>query len=402
MKNKIHLIYFLALPAVILSGCVNSSNTSFSSSSSGDIVKEFRAIPYEAYSKEEVYLKMTLENSNQFLVKNIYVYVYNLGNDWGIKDVWGEKTYNVSDSLWYFDIDASFRYREKITIGDSNVLLYGDVYINNIENLFRGELPELSIDNVDLFIKRKDISIFIEDIQKFTDIAFRNNYERIADVDISKVFKKASKMPPVYIEYLLPPNRNFGRGEEVEIYWVVKPPSDIPKGKILENDVKARVCYETTNKISEAIRIVSRDEFLSQSLNINKKQISQDQGSVKLTLELRDPLVVSDEDTTINFVITLENLGKGTITSESCKDVLGFSNTRNYEEVNKFNIRIEGMQCNIEDENIYLAYNQKATIPVTCYIDTQKGIPKYDRYIDILVSYTYYEDLSTKIRVKGV
>ncbi len=407
MRNIKHAIFFILGLSIfiVLSGCVNSSSTYLPRNS---IIKEFSSIPSQIYSNEDVYLKMRLENDQDFFVKNIYAYVYNVGNDWGIRDVWGEKTHKVSTSSWLFDVDASFYVSEDFEIGDNNVIINGEVKINDMENILKGKLPEISVEDANIFIMRDDISIMIYDLERFFDIAYKNNYERVADVNLQRVYTTADKLPPVYINYLYPPPENgMGRGEEIEIYWVVKPPEDIPKGKKFSNEVKARVCYEGVNRLSDAIHFISSNEFLYRDIkHIRKKRVTSHSGPVSLTLEVNDPVIITDTNRVISMVITVKNEGNGVVTSESCKEVMGINKRkRDIERINKFNIRIEGdidFQCDIQNENFYLMRDNSIKIPVFCYVQIPKGLPEQERYLDVEISYTYYEDVSTKINVEGV
>ncbi len=395
---------FLILLFILLSGCVSPNGNI--APVTGGIVKEFKATPSKAYSNEEVYVKMLLENDQNFFVKNIYVYLYNVGNDWGVIDVWGDKTHKVSNSYWSLDVDASFYISKDFKVGDSNVILNGEVNINDIENILKGKLPSLGLEDVNIFIMRDDISIMIYDLERFLGYAYKNNYERLSDVDFSRIYKTADKLPPIYIDYLYPPNEEHGKGEEVEVYWVIKPPQDIPKGKTISNEIKSRVCYEGVNRLTDAVHLISRNEFLYQNKRISKRTVSSTSGPVHITLEVNDPVLISDTNKVINMVLTIKNVGGGVVTSESCKDIMNIRNRkRDISEINKFNVKIRSdmdVLCDIQDQSFYLMANNEAKIPITCEVLHAENIPQEDKYFDVEVSYTYYKDYSTTFKVEGV
>jgi len=395
------LPFFLFVIVVVLSGCTNQSfYTSSISSNVAGIVKLFEFQPKEIYDVDRAYLKMRLENDYPFLIKNIYVDIYGLGNDWGLIDVQGTKINKLKDTS-SLDIDANFRINKEYQIADSNVIINGDVYVENIENIFKGELPDISVEGLDVFIMRKDVSIMIEDIDKLLGISHKNNYEKVADVAVSDIYKSAAKTPPVYIDYLAPPipSQNFP-GEIVDLWWVVKPPSDLPYGTTLTKEVKARVCYEVVETIPLKVRFINFGEALREKTTSTTKKETLS-SFVETTVIYQDPLIMyEDEESPVVFTVEMINHDKGVVTQESCKEVITGRRESMKEEINKIKFELEGFNCEINKDNIYIPSQGKISFVVYCTVQTP-NMPKYEDYLDLKISYTYYVDVSTSIKVKG-
>ena len=405
--KRIFAAILLIIP-VIFSGCTNMQS---SYTSNGVVVQNFEFQPSTLYDVNKAYLKLSLKNEGRYLSKNIYVDIYGLGNDWGIIDVQGTKKIRLEDAS-RFDIDANFRIKKEYEIADSNVIISGDVYINNIENIFKGESPEIGIDNLDVFIKRDDISIYIQDLQKLLDVAYKNNYNKVADLKLSEVYEKAPKIPPVFIDYLAPaiPDQNFP-GESIDLYWVVKPPSDLPANTELIKDVHARICFQTEQTLATQIQFVNFNELLNENIK-RSKETKVLNGYVRTTIEYDSPVIMEeDKPTELIFRITFENNGPGVITQEPCKEVIGSEitedgNVKDVErkdytnKVNQIKFQIKGSNCEIKNDAIYVPAHKSASFIVYCRSKTP-NMPKYTQDLDIKIIYSYYYDVSTQVKIIG-
>lgn len=387
-------LFILVFLLVLTSGCI--TNTTISN---GVVVKTFEFQPSEIYDVDKAYLKLTLENQGKFLAKNIYIDIYGLGNDWGIIDVQGTKKVKLENPS-RFDIDANFRIRNEYQIVDSNIILSGDMHIEDIENIFKGKLPNIGIDNLDLFIIRDDISIYVEDLQELLNIAYKNNYQRIADLNLNEVYKEAPKIPPVFIDYLAPslPDQNFP-GETMDLYWIVKPPLDLPANTELIKDVHARICFQIEQILPIQIKFINFDEMLNENIR-RKKEVVTLNSYVKTKVEYDNPVVMNEGEAPLIFKVTFENNGPGTITQESCKEVIKGTRKDYADLINQIRFEVKGFKCEVKDYKMYIPSKKSATFIVYCEAQTPET-PKYTEYLDIKIIYSYYYDVSTKVKVIG-
>ena len=384
----------LVLILITLSGCTNTPAIT-----QGVIVKTFEFQPSQIYDVDKAYLKLTLENQGKFLVKNIYVDIYGLGNDWGIIDVQGTKKIELENPS-RLDIDANFRLKKEYQIADNNIIISGDVHIEDIENILKGESPNIGIENLDVFILRDDISIYIENLEELTDLAYKNNYQRISDLKLNEVYKKAPKIPPVFIDYLAPvlPDQNFP-GESIDLYWVVEPPSNLPANSELIKDVHARICFQTEQTLSTKVNFIHFNEMLNEEVKRTKKTKKLN-GFVTTIVEYEDPVVMDGPQTPLIFKVTFENNGPGIVTQESCKEVIKGKRKDYANKINQIKFEVRGFNCEIKDDKIYVPSTKSLSFIVYCTAETPQT-PRYSEDLDIKIIYSYYYDVTTQVKVIG-
>lgn len=179
-------------------------------------------------------------------------------------------------------------------------------------------------------------------------------------------------------------------GDEKTGTWTLKAPS-LPPNRNLDVKFFARIHYKYETIATTQLELINRREIGSNKISSSVIELDNSGGPVAFKSEIKTPVLVSDNQNSINFCLTAENTGKGKVYDP--EKGIDYSQ----EDLGKLKIRVtfEGLGITKEKnvrirEKVCFDFNPGN-------VDIRKTIP-----ITITGTYNYYEDVNFDVKVRGV
>lgn len=178
-----------------------------------------------------------------------------------------------------------------------------------------------------------------------------------------------------------------------QLRWNLRSPRDIPPHTTIPYEFMSRIYYRYKTIASTQLQVMSAKQYRKEEIATRKSpKVDNSDGPLRIRVRTKQPVVVHEDNTKVNFCVLVENVGSGTPFSK---------------DVSYRNIRLEDEGI-VDLEFDFSGLNRKTREQIKLVSDKQVQCEqisvgsvdiKQDVKVTIEASYGYYQDTTTSVSV---